>query len=73
MQQVIDDSAKVHMLIKTKRGEKEEKFSVEVHKSNEGGLRLNHMAPDNSWFTILTWEMNSVDLMTYQTYIFCVQ
>nr|GMD56594.1 cysteine proteinase inhibitor 6 [Ipomoea batatas] len=46
--EVIDDSAKVHMLIKTKRGEKEEKFSVEVHKNNEGAFFLNHMAPANS-------------------------
>ncbi|CAH9116798.1 unnamed protein product [Cuscuta epithymum] len=39
--EVMDDaSAKVQMLIKTKRGSKEEQFDVEVHKKNDGKLSL---------------------------------
>ena len=39
---------KFDMLLKVKRGEKEEKFKVEVHKNNEGAYRLNQVAPDHS-------------------------
>ncbi|VFQ65380.1 unnamed protein product [Cuscuta campestris] len=38
--EVVNDSAKVHMLIKTKRGNAEEHFNVEVHKSSDGGFSL---------------------------------
>lgn len=34
-------SAKFDMLLKVKRGEKEEKFKVEVHRNTEGGFQLN--------------------------------
>lgn len=46
--EVIDDSSKLHLLIKTSRGGKEEKFKVEVHHNNEGAFQLNHMEPDSS-------------------------
>ncbi|XP_061349991.1 cysteine proteinase inhibitor 6 [Gastrolobium bilobum] len=46
--EVIDDSAKFDMLLKVKRGDKEEKFKVEVHKNNEGKFHLNQMQPDHS-------------------------
>ncbi|KAK4798450.1 hypothetical protein SAY86_030776 [Trapa natans] len=41
--EVVEDSAKFDMLLKVKRGEKEEKFKVEVHKNHEGGLHLYQM------------------------------
>lgn len=44
--QVVENSAKFDMLLKVKRGEKEEKFKVEVHKNHEGGLHLNQMVPE---------------------------
>jgi len=40
--QVTGEAAKYNMLLKLKRGEKEEKFKVEVHKNHEGALHLNH-------------------------------
>jgi hypothetical protein len=46
--QVNDDVAKFNLLLKVKRGEKEEKFKVEVHKNNEGSFRLNQMEVDHS-------------------------
>ncbi|OIW08132.1 hypothetical protein TanjilG_06675 [Lupinus angustifolius] len=46
--EVIDDSAKFNLLLKVKRGDKEEKFKVEVHKNNEGGFNLNHLEQDHS-------------------------
>lgn len=46
--QVIEDFAKFHMLLKLKRGEKEEKFKVEVHKKSEGTFHLNQMQQDHS-------------------------
>ncbi|CAN4085523.1 unnamed protein product [Withania somnifera] len=46
--EVDDDSSKLHLLIKTSRGGKEEKFKVEVHHNNEGVFHLNHMEPDRS-------------------------
>nr|AAU81597.1 cysteine proteinase inhibitor [Petunia x hybrida] len=46
--EMIEDSTKLHMLIKTSRGGKEEKFKVQVHHSNEGAFHLNHMEPDRS-------------------------
>ncbi|KAF7137189.1 hypothetical protein RHSIM_Rhsim07G0073300 [Rhododendron simsii] len=45
--EVIEESSKIDMLLKLKRGDKEEKFKVQVHK-NEGTFRLNHMEPDHS-------------------------
>ncbi|CAH2053901.1 unnamed protein product [Thlaspi arvense] len=41
--EVTGETAKFDMLLKLKRGEKEEKFKVEVHKNHEGVLHLNHM------------------------------
>ncbi|XP_010499025.1 PREDICTED: cysteine proteinase inhibitor 6 [Camelina sativa] len=41
--EVTGESAKFNMLLKLKRGDKEEKFKVEVHKNHEGDLHLNHM------------------------------
>lgn len=46
--QVIDDTAKFNLLLKLKRGQKEEKFKVEVHKNNEGSFHLNQMEADHS-------------------------
>ncbi|KAJ1377479.1 Proteinase inhibitor I25, cystatin, conserved site [Sesbania bispinosa] len=46
--EVIDDVAKFNLLLKVKRGEKEEKFKVEVHKTNEGRFQLNQMEQDHS-------------------------
>ncbi|TXG49205.1 hypothetical protein EZV62_025080 [Acer yangbiense] len=46
--EVIDEFAKFNMLLKVKRGEKEEKFNVEVHRKNEGGFLLNRMEQDHS-------------------------
>ena len=48
MQQVVEDFAKLDMLLKVKRGDKEEKFKVEVHHKSEGTYHLNHMEPDHS-------------------------
>ncbi|KAA8537359.1 hypothetical protein F0562_026954 [Nyssa sinensis] len=45
--EVIEESTKFDMLLKVKRGGKEEKFKVEVHK-NEGTFHLNQMVPDHS-------------------------
>ncbi|RID63885.1 hypothetical protein BRARA_E02850 [Brassica rapa] len=41
--EVTGEAAKFNMLLKLKRGDKEEKFKVEVHKNHEGVLHLNHM------------------------------
>ncbi|KAF3448750.1 hypothetical protein FNV43_RR09463 [Rhamnella rubrinervis] len=46
--EVIDDFAKIEMLLKVKRGDKEEKLKVEVHKNSEGNLHLNQFQPDHS-------------------------
>lgn len=46
--QVIDDVAKFDLLLKLKRGEKQEKFKVQVHKNNEGSFHLNHVEADHS-------------------------
>ncbi|KAK3228663.1 hypothetical protein Dsin_000544 [Dipteronia sinensis] len=46
--EVIDEFEKYNMLLKVKRGEKEEKFNVEVHRKKEGGFLLNHMEQDHS-------------------------
>jgi hypothetical protein len=45
---VVDESAKFDMVLKVKRGSKEEKFKVEVHKNNEGSFHLNQMEPHES-------------------------
>lgn len=41
--EVIEDSAKFDLLLKLKRGSKEEKLNVEVHKNLEGTFHLNKM------------------------------
>lgn len=46
--EVIEDLAKFDMLLKIKRGGKEENFKVEVHKNVAGTLHLNHMEPECS-------------------------
>ncbi|PQQ12949.1 cysteine proteinase inhibitor 12 [Prunus yedoensis var. nudiflora] len=46
--EVIEEHAKFNMLLKLKRGDKEEKFKVEVHKNNEGAFKLNQMEADHS-------------------------
>ncbi|PRQ55767.1 putative Cystatin domain-containing protein [Rosa chinensis] len=46
--EVIEDHAKFNMLLKLKRGEKEEKYRVEVHKNNEGAYNLNQMEAQHS-------------------------
>lgn len=43
--EVIDESPKFDMLLKLKRGDKEEKFKVEVHKNAQGTFHLNRMVP----------------------------
>ncbi|KAL6980967.1 hypothetical protein U1Q18_022603 [Sarracenia purpurea var. burkii] len=45
--EVIEESAKIDMLLKVKRGDKEEKFKVEVHKSHEGIFHLNQFGIDH--------------------------
>ncbi|CAL9113629.1 unnamed protein product [Musa textilis] len=46
--EVVEDTAKFDMLIKVKRGSKEEKLKVEVHKNPEGTFHLNQMQPEHS-------------------------
>ncbi|KAH0470350.1 hypothetical protein IEQ34_000073 [Dendrobium chrysotoxum] len=41
--EVIDDFAKLELLLKLKRGPNEEKYKVEVHKNLEGAFILNQM------------------------------
>ncbi|KAG9454802.1 hypothetical protein H6P81_007706 [Aristolochia fimbriata] len=41
--QVIEDAAKFDLLLKVKRGSKEEKYKVDVHKTLEGTFHLNEM------------------------------
>ncbi|GMH15463.1 hypothetical protein Nepgr_017304 [Nepenthes gracilis] len=41
--EVVDDFAKFNLVLKVKRGNKEEKFNVEVHTNNEGNFILNQM------------------------------
>nr|AWO72930.1 cystatin [Fragaria chiloensis] len=41
--EVMEEHAKFNMLLKLKRGDKEEKYKVEVHKNNEGAYNLNQM------------------------------
>ncbi|XP_049349114.1 cysteine proteinase inhibitor 6-like isoform X2 [Solanum verrucosum] len=45
--EMADDHTKLHLVIKTSRGGKEEKFKVQVQHNNEGAFHLNHMEPDN--------------------------
>lgn len=56
--QVIDDLAKFDILLKVKRGTKEEKYKVEVHKNNEGTFHLNQMEADSSWFQTYPFSMD---------------
>ncbi|KAG8381689.1 hypothetical protein BUALT_Bualt06G0147600 [Buddleja alternifolia] len=46
--EVVETSAKFDMLLKVRRGGKEEKFKVEVHRNSDGGFRLNKMDSDHS-------------------------
>jgi len=46
--EVNDDVSKFDLLLKLKRGEKQEKFKVVVHKNNEGTFQLNHLEADHS-------------------------
>nr|AJD79052.1 CPI-1 [Morus alba var. atropurpurea] len=46
--EVIDNSAKFDMILKVKRGTKEEKYKAEVHKNSEGTFHLNQIEPDSS-------------------------
>ncbi|KAK9122619.1 hypothetical protein Sjap_012221 [Stephania japonica] len=46
--EVIEDYAKFNLLLKLKRGSKEEKFKVEVHKNLEGSFHLNQIEQDHS-------------------------
>ncbi|KAL3534067.1 hypothetical protein ACH5RR_002528 [Cinchona calisaya] len=46
--EVTEESAKFDMLLRVTRGEKEEKFKVEVHKNGEGSFHLNQTEPDHS-------------------------
>lgn len=45
---VNESHAKYDMHLKVKRGGKEEKLKVEVHKNAEGTFNLNQMVPDHS-------------------------
>ncbi|CAA0820125.1 Cysteine proteinase inhibitor 6 [Striga hermonthica] len=45
--EVVEASAKFDMLLKVKRGGKEEKFKVEVYRNEEGGFHLNKMDNTN--------------------------
>lgn len=40
---MIEDLAKFDLLLKLRRGTKEEKYKVEVHKNMEGTFHLNQM------------------------------
>nr|DAD21114.1 TPA_asm: hypothetical protein HUJ06_022577 [Nelumbo nucifera] len=46
--EVIEEVAKLNLLLKVKRGNKEEKFKVEVHKNVEGIFHLNLVEQDHS-------------------------
>ncbi|GKU91406.1 hypothetical protein SLEP1_g5286 [Rubroshorea leprosula] len=46
--EVMNDLAKFDMLLKLKRGDKEEKFKVEIHQKSEGTFHLNQVEPDHS-------------------------
>ncbi|XP_073036648.1 cysteine proteinase inhibitor 6-like [Primulina eburnea] len=46
--EVDDTSAKFDMLLKVNRGDKEEKFKVEVHRNSEGNFLLNQMESHHS-------------------------
>ncbi|KAF5176295.1 Cysteine proteinase inhibitor [Thalictrum thalictroides] len=46
--EMVDEYTKFDMLLKMKRGSKEEKYKVEVHKNIEGTFNLNQMEQDHS-------------------------
>ncbi|KAK8630151.1 hypothetical protein V6N13_078958 [Hibiscus sabdariffa] len=46
--EVVEDFTKLEMLLKVKRGNKEEKFKVEIHHKGNGTFHLNSMEPDHS-------------------------
>jgi hypothetical protein len=45
--EVVEDFAKFDILMKLKRGNKEEKFKAEVHKNLEGAFVLNQMQQEH--------------------------
>jgi hypothetical protein len=45
--QVVEDFAKFDILMKLKRGTKEEKMKAEVHKNLEGAFVLSQMQPEH--------------------------
>uniref|UniRef100_A0A453EQ97 Uncharacterized protein n=1 Tax=Aegilops tauschii subsp. strangulata TaxID=200361 RepID=A0A453EQ97_AEGTS len=45
--EVVEDFAKFDILMKLKRGTKEEKMKAEVHKNLEGAFVLNQMQPEH--------------------------
>lgn len=48
--QVTVEASKFNMLLKLKRGDKEEKFKVEVHKNHEGATWSNTMTNTPAMF-----------------------
>jgi hypothetical protein len=46
--EVVEESAKFDLLLKVQRGDKEEKYKVEVHKKGDGAFHLNQMTADHS-------------------------
>lgn len=46
LNEVIENFVKLDLLLKVKRGIKEEKFKVEVHRNIEGNYYLNQMEQD---------------------------
>ncbi|KAE8038460.1 hypothetical protein FH972_010968 [Carpinus fangiana] len=46
--EVVEDFAKFDLVLKVKRGSKDENYKVEVHKNNEGNFHLNQMEQHQS-------------------------
>ncbi|KAH1055273.1 hypothetical protein J1N35_033338 [Gossypium stocksii] len=46
--EVVEDSTKLEMVLKVKRGDKEEKLTVEVHHLSHGTFHLNRIEPHHS-------------------------
>lgn len=46
--EVVGETANLHLLLKVKRGNKEEKFNAQVHKDNEGTFKVNKWEQDHS-------------------------
>lgn len=56
--QVVDDTAKFNLHLKVKRGNKEEKFNVEVHKNSQGNYNLNQMGNIEPEFENKEWVLD---------------